>query len=71
MNNGNRVLSSIPTFAEKIPYYPQMVAAVAGEKGVFDMEVGVYFIPFVDGQEINEDTEVDEENRQSLEGFNG
>src|SRR5699024_2127385 len=30
MNNGNRVLSSIPTFSEKIPYYPQMVQAVNG-----------------------------------------
>lgn len=71
MNNGNRVLSSIPTFAEKILYYPQMVAAVAGQKGVFDMEVGVYFIPFVDGQEINAETDVEEENRQPIEGFNG
>ena len=70
MNNGNRVLSSIPTFAEKIEYYPQMVAAVAGQKGVFDMEVGVYFMPFVDDQEINMETDVDEENRQPLEGFN-
>lgn len=71
MNNGNRVLSSIPNFSEKIPYYPQMVAAVAGQKGVFDMEVGVYFTPFVEGQEINADTEIDEENRQPVEGFNG
>lgn len=70
MNNGNRVLSSIPTLAEKIHYYPQMVAAVAGQKGVFDMEVGVYFIPFRDGEEINSETEVDESNRQALEGFN-
>src|SRR5699024_10356255 len=36
-NNGNRVLSLIPTFSEKIPYYPQMVKAVNGKKGVFDM----------------------------------
>lgn len=71
MNNGNRVLSSIPTFSEKIPYYPQMVAAVAGQKGVFDMEVGVYFTPFIEGQEINADTEVDEDSRQPVEGFNG
>lgn len=70
MNNGNRVLSSIPSFSEKIPYYPQLVAAVSGQKGVFDMEVGVYFIPFMDGEEINEETEVDESERQPLEGFN-
>lgn len=70
MNNGNRVLSSIPSFSEKIPYYPQLVAAVSGQKGVFDMEVGVYFIPFIDGEEINEETEVDESERQPVEGFN-
>lgn len=71
MNNGNRVLSSIPTFAEKIPYYPQMVAAVSGAKGVFDMEVGVYFTPFVEGQSIDQNTEIDESNRQDLDEFNG
>ena len=70
MNNGNRVLSSIPSFSEKIPYYPQLVAAVSGQKGIFDMEVGVYFIPFMDGEEINENTEVDESERQPVEGFN-
>ena len=70
MNNGNRVLSSIPSFSEKIPYYPQLVAAVSGQKGVFDMEVGVYFIPFMDEEEINEESEVDESERQPVEGFN-
>ena len=67
MNNGNRVLSSIPEFSEKIPYYPQMVKAVDGEKGVFDMEAGVYFIPFTD--EDDEDSELDEEAGQALEEF--
>lgn len=71
MNNGNRVLSSIPTFSEKILYYPQMVQAVGGEKGVFDMEAGVYFTPFVEQQDIEMDTEVDETERQALEGFTG
>lgn len=72
MNNGNRVLSSIPTFAEKIPFYPQMVQAVGGQQGVFDMEAGVYFIPFASGEEeITEDTEVNESERQALEEFTG
>lgn len=69
MNNGNRVLSSIPTFSEKIPYYPQMVQAVKGKKGVFDMEVGVYFTPFVDGQ--TEESGLNEGEREPLEEFNG
>lgn len=72
MNNGNRVLSSIPTFSEKIPFYPQMVQAVGGQQGVFDMEAGVYFIPFAsDEDEITEDTEVEESERQALEEFTG
>lgn len=71
MNNGNRVLSSIPAFADKIPYYPQMVQAVGGKQGVFDMEAGVYFIPFASEEEIDAETEVDESERQELEGFNG
>ena len=72
MNNGNRVLSSIPEFSEKIPYYPEMVQAVEGEKGVFDMEAGVYFLPFAkeEEEEIDADTEVDESARQELEEFN-
>lgn len=69
MNNGNRILSTIPTFSEKISYYPQMVQAVEGRKGIFDMEAGVYFIPFIDGE--SEDSGIDEEERQALEGFNG
>lgn len=70
MNNGNRILSSIPSFSEKISYYPQMVQAVSGLKGVFDMEVGVYFTPFVTQENIDENTEVDEIERQELDGFN-
>lgn len=51
MNNGNRVLAKIPEFAEKIHYYPQMVQAVEGAKGVFDMEAGIYFTPFKNSEE--------------------
>lgn len=68
MNNGNRVLSLIPTFSEKIPYYPQMVKAVNGKKGVFDMEAGVYFTPFVDEQ--TEESGLNEDEREALEEFN-
>lgn len=68
MNNGNRVLSLIPTFSEKIPYYPQMVKAVNGKKGVFDMEAGVYFTPFVDEQ--TEESGLNEDEKEELEEFN-
>jgi len=71
MNNGNRALASIPTFSEKISYYPQMVQAVEGRQGVFDMEAGVYFIPFAEDAETDEDAETIESDRQALEEFNG
>lgn len=56
MNNGNRVLAKIPDFSEKISYYPQMVQAVEGKKGIFDMEAGIYFVPFKDEENIESGT---------------
>lgn len=53
MNNGNRIYAKIPDFSKKMPYYPQMVQAVESEKGVFDMEAGVYFIPFKDSEDLD------------------
>lgn len=46
MNDGNQVLASIPTFSERLQYYPAMVQAVEGEKGLFDFEAGAFFTPF-------------------------
>lgn len=65
MNNGNRVLAKIPDFSEKIPYYPQMVQAVEGKKGVFDMEAGIYFVPFNDYSDP--ELGVDESEAQNLD----
>lgn len=67
MNNGNRILSNIPEFSEKIPYYPKMVQAVEGEKGVFDMEAGIYFTPFIDGE--SEDSGINVSAGQELDDF--
>ena len=67
MNNGNRVLAKIPEFSEKIPYYPQMVQAVEGKKGVFDMEAGIYFVPFIDRE--NPKAGLSENEGQELEGL--
>lgn len=69
MNNGNRILSNIPEFAEKMPYYPKMVQAVEGKKGVFDMEAGIYFTPFLDGE--NEESGIDESAAQEIGEFDG
>lgn len=69
MNNGNRILSNIPDFSEKILYYPKMVQAVEGKKGVFDMEAGVYFTPFIDGE--SEESGIDEAAGQEIEDIEG
>lgn len=67
MNNGNRILSNIPEFSEKILYYPKMVQAVEGKKGVFDMEAGIYFTPFIDGE--SEDSGINMSAGQELDDF--
>ena len=47
MDDGYEVKVLIPTFAEKMVYYPQIIAQLGGdEKGVIDMEVGTYFTPY-------------------------
>ncbi|MFC5189930.1 cell division protein FtsQ/DivIB [Pediococcus cellicola] len=45
MNDGNEVYAVLPSFAEKMQYYPQMAAAMK-QKGVIDLEVGAYSYPF-------------------------
>lgn len=46
MNDGNQVNASIPTFAEKMVYYPDIVQQIGDQKGIINIEVGVYFTPF-------------------------
>ncbi|CZR01834.1 cell division protein FtsQ/DivIB [Trichococcus ilyis] len=46
MNDGNEVRAILPSFAEKILYYPDIVSQLGEAKGVIDLEVGVYFTPF-------------------------
>lgn len=46
MNDGNEVIASIPSFAEKMIYYPDMVKKIGDQKGTFNIEVGAYFSPF-------------------------
>lgn len=59
MNDGNQVIASIPSFAEKMIYYPDMVKKIGDQKGTINIEVGAYFSPF----EYRE--EKDEENVES------
>ncbi|WP_313891372.1 FtsQ-type POTRA domain-containing protein [Psychrobacillus sp.] len=44
MNDGNEVLSLIPSFSEKMNFYPSIVSQIEpGVKGVIDLEVGSFF----------------------------
>ncbi len=45
MNDGNRVIASITGFSQKMSYYSN-VAAQMSEKGVIDMEAGIFSYPY-------------------------
>lgn len=51
MNDGNEVKAILPSFAEKILYYPDIVSQLGETKGTIDLEVGVYFTPFAQSVE--------------------
>jgi len=46
MNDGNEIKAVLPTFAEKILYYPDIASQLGDAKGIIDLEVGVFFTPF-------------------------
>lgn len=62
MNDGNQVVATLPTFAEKMNYYPDMVQKIGNQKGVINLEVGGYFVPF--------EKEVDDSSEESGEAGN-
>lgn len=66
MNDGNEVKATLSTLAEKLNYYPSVIAQLGkGQKGVIDMEVGIFFRSFADVygpvKEGGEDEEADQE----------
>ncbi|TQR16475.1 cell division protein FtsQ/DivIB [Psychrobacillus vulpis] len=65
MNDGNEVQAIIPSFSEKMNYYPSIVSQLEPDvKGIIDLEVGTFFQPYkeVYSQEIEEEAvEVEEE----------
>lgn len=77
MNDGNQVVATLPSFAEKMNYYPDMVQKVGDQNGVFNLEVGGYFTPFEsdsregesDSKEntVEDNTEVSEETEEVVE----
>jgi len=65
MTDGNEVRAKLDSLAEKLDYYPSLVAQLNdGQKGVFDMEVGISFRSFDDvygpPKEVSEDEETEE-----------
>ncbi|WP_407389605.1 cell division protein FtsQ/DivIB [Carnobacterium jeotgali] len=68
MNDGNEVIASIPSFAEKMIYYPDMVKKIGDQKGTFNIEVGAYFSPFEFSNEKNKEPKtVSDENSVKLD----
>lgn len=68
MNDGNEVIASIPSFAEKMVYYPDMVKKIGDQKGTINIEVGAYFSPFEYNEgEKNELETTSDENTVELE----
>ncbi len=64
MNDGNEVQAIIPSFAEKMKYYPSIVGQLEpGAKGIIDLEVGSFFQPY---QEVY--TDLKEEEMEDEEG---
>ncbi|MEY8446550.1 cell division protein FtsQ/DivIB [Enterococcus ratti] len=55
MNDGNRVIVNIQNLASQMNYYSQ-VAKEMTEKGVIDMEVGIFSYPYTDSNEKSKQT---------------
>lgn len=64
MNDGNHVIATLPSFAEKMNYYPDMVQKLGNQKGVINLEVGGFFTPFETEEEkpSNEGEDIEAEN---------
>ncbi|MDN4607550.1 cell division protein FtsQ/DivIB [Sporosarcina highlanderae] len=71
MDDGFEVHAIIPTFAEKMDYYPEITSQLEDmEKGIIDMEVGTYFSPFnkIYGQEKELEMEGEGEGEGDVDG---
>ncbi|WP_342994271.1 cell division protein FtsQ/DivIB [Enterococcus faecium] len=59
MNDGNQVIVNINNLANQMKYYSQ-VAKDMDEKGVIDMEIGIYSYPYSSTQETAESDQTEE-----------
>lgn len=63
MTDGNEIRAKLDTLAEKLKYYPSLIAQLDdGQKGVFDMEVGITFRSYDDVYGQPKEVAEDEEN---------
>ncbi len=65
MTDGNEIRAKLNSLAEKLDYYPSLTAQLEdGQKGVFDMEVGITFRSYDDvygpPKEVVEDEETEQ-----------
>lgn len=71
MNDGYEVRADANTLAEKLNYYPSIVAQIesegVSEKGIVDIEVGSYYRPFSDEYSLIEVTGESEEHTDETE----
>lgn len=68
MNDGNEVQAIIPSFSEKMNYYPSIVAQLEPDvKGIIDFEVGSFFQPYVEAynKQIDMEEVVESEEEQT------
>ena len=62
MNDGNEIHGILSTLAEKINYYPSVIAQLEeGQKGIIDMEVGIFFRSYADVFGLEKEGADDEE----------
>ncbi|MBA0948564.1 cell division protein FtsQ, partial [Enterococcus gallinarum] len=73
MNDGNQVIVNIQNLASQMKYYPQ-VAKEMKEKGVIDMEVGIFSYPYSESKKENggaTDSSVQTSSTENLTGQSG
>ncbi|NEW62941.1 FtsQ-type POTRA domain-containing protein [Granulicatella sp. zg-ZJ] len=46
MNDGNQIKANYTNFASKLEYYKGMKSVLEGKKGIIDLTVGAYFVPY-------------------------
>lgn len=65
MNDGNEVRGILSTLADKINYYPSVIAQLEkDQKGVIDMEVGIFFRSYADAYGFAEEDTIEDENAE-------